>query len=184
MLKRNLIASAVLIALASSVSLAGGGQWLHIRVEDGGPGGERVNVNVPLSLIEAILPTIQADGFRGGGIEWHDDDLDGIDLRAIIAALRDAPDADYITVQGDDEEVRVSKKGDMLLIRVEENNGDRVRVRVPLQVIDAMFNEDTDEIDLVGALRALGDFGEGDLVTVESDDESVRIWVDYSQSGD
>ena len=37
--------------------------------------------------------------------------------------------------------------------------------------------------DLVAALRALGDHQGEDLVFVESDDTSVRVWIDTNQSG-
>jgi hypothetical protein len=33
-------------------------------------------------------------------------------------------------------------------------------------------------------LRVLADYSDGDLVTVESDDTSVRIWIDSSDVGD
>jgi hypothetical protein len=36
----------------------------------------------------------------------------------------------------------------------------------------------------MAALDRLAEFDGGDLVTVESDDESIRIWIDNSNSGD
>ena len=33
-------------------------RWMHIRVIESGPDGDRVRVNIPLSLAEAVLPTI------------------------------------------------------------------------------------------------------------------------------
>ena len=44
-----------------------------------------------------------------------------------------------------------------------------------------MFGGRNDEIDLIAALDALTDHADGDLVTVESDDSSVRIWIDRNQ---
>ena len=41
-------------------------QWLHIRVEEGRDGDETVNVNVPLSVVEAMLPAISVNELHRG----------------------------------------------------------------------------------------------------------------------
>ena len=161
-------------------------RWLHVRVEETGSDGEEsVAVNIPLQLIEAILPAIQTDELMGGRFGWDEGEIEGIDLRQILRALRDAPDADYVTIKDHDESVRVAKEDGFLLVRVDEDQGDHVRVRLPLDVVEALLgSQDEGSIDLVAGLRALGEFDGGDLVTVESDDESVRIWIDSNQAGD
>jgi hypothetical protein len=182
-MKRSLVAILVL-ALATGLALADD-RWLHIRVQERGLGDEEISINVPLQLVEALLPTIQAEGLDHGKVHWrHHSDLDGIDLREILAALRDAPDAEFVTVRSRDESVRVAKDGGYLLIHVDETDGERVRVKMPLAVIDAMLSTDEEELDLVAALRALADYDVGDLVTVESDDSFVRIWIDSSDAGE
>lgn len=158
-------------------------RWLHVRVEEDG-GEESVSVNIPLQLVEAILPAIETDELRQGRFDWDEAEIDGVDLRQILEALRDAPDADYVTVRDRDESVRVAKEDGFILVRVDEDEGDRVRVKLPLSVVEAMIGERHGELDLVAGLRALGEYDGGDLVTVESDDESVRIWIDSDQTGD
>lgn len=182
-MKRFLVAILV-VAFLTGLALADD-RWLHIRVQEQGYGDEEISVNVPLQMVQALLPTIQAEALDDGKLHWrHHRDLEGIDLREVLAALREAPDAEFVTVRSRDESVRVAKEQGFLLIHVDETDGERVRVKMPLAVIDAMLGADEEELDLVAALDALADYDVGDLVTVESDDSFVRIWIDSSETGE
>lgn len=173
---------ALIAVLASGTALAGE-RWLHVRVQEDGSRGENVNVNIPLSMVEALLPMIQTDEFNGGRIRFDHGDLEGIDLRAALEAIQDAPDADFVTVKSDDETVRVAKEGNFLLVRVEDKSAnEQVHVRMPLDVVDAMLSGGGNEIDLLAGLRRLAEF-DGDLITVDSDDTTVRVWIDDSDNG-
>jgi hypothetical protein len=182
---RFVTVAGLLLALGAATALAAGERWLHIRVEDGGSRGEQVNINVPISMVSALLPMIEAEGFRGGKVRldahWNDDDLHGIDLREVVRALRDAPDAEFVTVRSDDEHVRVAKESGFVRIDVDESGGDKVRVVIPMTVVEALIGDDPNELDVMAAIEALADYNGGDLVTVESDDERVRIWIDDRQ---
>ena len=178
------------IAVACLLALAPAGaaeKWLHVHVEENGEHGELVKINIPLSMVERMLPLISADELQHGKLNLDvDDDLEGIDLRELAAALRDAPDADFVTVESEDETVRVAKEGDFLIVRAEErgrHSDEKVRVRMPLAVVDALIGEDPNELDLVAALEVLGEYEGEALVDVQSDDSSVRIWIDSSESG-
>jgi hypothetical protein len=185
-MKRTFAWIAVVCLLA--VSPAGAAEkWLHIHVEEDGEHGETVKVNIPLSMVESMLPMISADELHHGKLDLDiDDDLEGIDLRELADALRDAPDADFVTVESDDESVRVAKEGDFLVVLAEErgrHSNETVRVRMPLAVVDALVGDDPNELDLLAALEVLGEYEGEALVDVESDDSSVRIWIDSSESG-
>ena len=176
------VAGAVLVSLSSAATAD---KWLHVRVEEHGSRGEKVSVNVPLELVARMLPLISIDELQHGKLNL-DDDLEGIDLRALAAALRDAPDADFVTVESENESVRVAKEGEFLVVRVQEqgrHSDEKVRVRMPLAVVDALFGGAPHELDLVAALEALGEYSDGALVDVESDDGTVRVWIDSSETG-
>ncbi len=176
------VAGAVLLSLSSAAAAE---KWLHVRVEENGSRGERVSVNVPLELVERMLPLISIDELQHGKLDL-DDHLEGIDLRELAAALRDAPDADFVTVEREDENVRVSKEGEFLVVRVQEqgrHSDEKVRVRIPLAVVDALFGGEPHELDLLAALEALGEYSDSALVDVETDDGSVRVWIDSNESG-
>ena len=164
------------MALTPSLSAAGDDPWIHVTVDGE---DERVRVNVPLALLEAILPLIEEDEFRHGRIRIDDVEFRHEDVVNALEALRDAEDGEYITVEERGESVRISKEGKMLLVRVEDEHGpETVDIKVPVAVLDALVAGDGDELDLLAAIRALGEHGEGDLITVSEHGSEVRIWID------
>jgi len=181
--------SSVILATAmlTGVALASD-QWLHVRVEEHGRGAERVHLNIPLSVVEAMLPHLEIDDLDRGTlrVDPSDLDLDGLDLKEIVTAMSEGPDADYVTVNKDDEHVRVSKKGGYVVVVAEDRGccgNERVNVRIPLAVVDALVGDGRGELDLLAGLRALSAFEGEELVKVESDDESIRIWIDSDEDG-
>jgi hypothetical protein len=162
--------------------------WIHVSVDGKGEDAERVRVNLPLRLIEAILPLIEEEEFSHGKIHLDDHDLDHADIVAILKAVTEAEDGEYVTVQDGDETVNVSKKGKHLYVKVNEGRSDRserVDLKIPVAVLEALVSGGKDELDLMAGIRALGDHAEGDLVTVNDNDGTVvRIWVDAKNSSD
>ena len=117
----------------------------------------------------------------------NDRDMDAVKLRAIWKAVREAEEGEFVTVESDDENVRVSRSGGYIHVNVDEtgHRGEDVQVRIPTLVMDALLSGTGDELDLVAAIRALDAHGgDGELIRVEGDDENVRIWVDASNSGE
>jgi len=177
-----------LVLAAAPAALAGDpDSWLHIRVDSRDGEGEQVRINLPLQLIESLLPMITADGdsgnvyLRKGRIHFGFNELDEVDLRQMLAAVRDAEDGEYITVQGPGENVRVAKEKGNLLVDADDN-GEKVRVRVRMKVVEALLEEGEEELDLVAMVQALREQGEGELINVESEEETVRIWIDREGS--
>jgi len=183
---KRIFVALVLVSLVA-ISFAGASdKWLHVRVE-GHDDDEQVNVNIPLSMVESMLPMIEMDELRNGKIRLDelDADFEGLDLRELAAALRDAPDAEFVRVESPDENVRVAKEGDFLTIVAEErgrHSSERVRVKLPLAVVNALIGDDPDELDLLAALEVLSEFEEP-LVDIESDEGTVRVWIDSSDTG-
>ncbi len=171
------LGSAVLTLAAIPAAAAPAERWIHVRVDDA---VEKVRVNVPLSLVERVLPLIHDAQLRGGKISLHQVEHPDVDLKALWSAVRGAPDGDFVTVRGKDQNVRVASRGGFLLIEADEpGRQESVRVRVPLAAADALFAASGEEIDLVAAIRALaGASPQGDLVTVSEGQQTVRIWVD------
>jgi len=177
----------LLVALfgVARLQAAGADQWIHIKVDSKVGDEERVRVNVPLSFAEKILPTIQADCLHNGKVKIEGN-MDGIDLRALMDAIRSTGDSEFVTVESKHEHVRVAKQGAYMLIKVrDEDSGARkadktetVDVKVPLSVVDALLSGGKNELDLAAAVRALRAQGETELVTVNDGEETVRIWVD------
>lgn len=186
MKRAALLLCAILIGFVATAEAAPQERWFHVLVEDGDDAAETVRINLPLGAIEQMLPSVQSERIRHGKIRVGDDThLEGIDLRAVWNAVRNADDGEFVTVEARDGKVRVAKSGGLVLLRVsDEGKGDdRVEVRVPIAVVDALLSGDSDEMDLQAALRALRETADGDLVTVTDGSSRVRIWIDASQSG-
>ncbi|HEX2715518.1 MAG TPA: hypothetical protein VHM88_25330 [Candidatus Acidoferrales bacterium] len=162
-------------------------RWLHVRVESQATKGEMVRVNVPLSLAEKVLPTIHNDRLQDGKVAFNQADLNGVDLRGLLEAVRGTRDGEFVTVQGHDGEVRVAKQGGYLLVHARENketSKKHVEVRAPLTVVDALLSAGNNQLDLVAALRALAAHGDTELVSVKDEKSNVRIWVDSKSASD
>lgn len=171
-------------ATATPAKAAAAERYLHVRV-DGGAKGESVNVNVPLSLAEKILPTINHGELHEGRITISSADFNDVDIRAILDAIRTTADNEFVSVKSNEQDVRVAKSNGNLIIHVRDTSkdsgkaGQKVDVTVPMKVVDALFSTvKQNELDIAAAIRALGDVGETVLVTVHDAEQDVKIWID------
>jgi len=182
---RNPVVLCVLaLALGTVAVAAQKDRYLHIKVDDPAK-GENVNVNLPLSMAEKILPTVNKGNLHEGRVTISNRDLDGVDLRAILDAIRTAPDNEFVTVKQHGQDVRVAKSNGNLVVHVREagEGGHNVDITVPMKVVDALFSTaKKDELDVAAAIRALADAGDTLLVSVRDATQHVRIWVDSRSS--
>ena len=166
---------------APSTTSAKQDRWLHVRVISSDAKGETVRVNVPLELAEKVLPAINHDRLHGGKVKIDCAHVNDVDLRVMVDAIRSAKDGEYVTVQGTENDVRVAKQDNHLIVHVLDkgkSKRSRVEIKVPMKVIDALFSAGKDELDLVAALHALSAAGDTELVSVKGDDNTVRVWLD------
>jgi hypothetical protein len=182
-------------------------RWLHVRVIDTNHKGETVRVNVPLEMAEKVLPAINKDRLHSGKIQINHSEMEGVDLKALLEAVRSSKDGEYVTVQSNDNDVRVAKQAGYMVVHVTEKGfkssksdksdksadkseeksyeRSRVDVKIPMKVVEALLSAGKDELDLVAALRALSAHGgDTELVSVKSDDSTVRVWLDSKNVSD
>jgi len=182
-----LLTAATGLSPIASAQAAQTERWLHVRVDNQVAKGEMVRVNLPLSLAEKVLPTIDKDRLHNGRITIHEADMNGVNLRALLDALRTTRDGEFVTVQGTSGDVRVVKQAGYLLVHVRGNKdatNKRVEIRMPLTVVDALLSSSGNELDLVAALRALGAQGDTELVSVKDEKSTVRIWLDSKNTSE
>ena len=156
-------------------------RWLHVRVTNPNSNDETVRVNVPLELAEKVLPTINKDRLHNGKVKFDQIDCHGVDLHALLDAVRSSADGEFVTVQSKEDDVRVAKRNGYLFVNVSEKNHPKksqVEVKVPMKVVDALLSGGKDELDLVAGLRALSSQGDTELVSVKEEDNTVRVWLD------
>ncbi|MBU1950016.1 MAG: hypothetical protein KJ927_14980 [Candidatus Eisenbacteria bacterium] len=187
----------LLLGLAVALCLplgagASGDFWIHVYVNEAGSDGDRVKINLPLNLVESILPMIETDELHDGILELDELDLAGIEFDKLGEILRKSEDGEYVTIEEDDEIVRISKEGDRILIHVEsrkhKKSGDgpreKVEINLPIHVIDALTTDDPHELNIIAAIEALTKEGETGLITVHDDDDIVRVWIDKKSTQD
>jgi len=165
----------------TSATAEKGERWLHVRVISTDGGGETVRINVPLELAEKVLPAVNHDRLHNGKLRIDSSDVNDVDLRAVMDAVRTAKPGEYVTVQCDANDVRVAKEGNHLIIHALDKGGSKksqVEVQVPMKVIDALLSAGKDELDLVAALHALGAQGDTELVSVKDSENTVKVWLD------
>jgi len=178
--------AAGIMAVMGPATAAPAEKYLHVNVEDPTK-GESVNVNVTLSMAEKILPAINNHDLHDGKVWIHNADMNGVDVRALLDAVRTAPDNEFVTVKDKDSDVRVAKANGNIIVHVidKKNKGQKVDVTVPLKIVDALFDTaKNDELDIAAALRALSDAGDVLLVTVQDSSQKVRVWVDSRSTQD
>ena len=172
---------------APAAPAAKGDRWLHIRVESPAPKGELVRVNVPIELAEKVLPTIKHERLRDGKVKIDTAEVHGVDLRALLDAVRGSKDGEFVTVQSNENDVRVAKQAGNLLVHVHEKRNSKkaqVEIRVPMKVVDALLSAGKDELDIVAALHVLAAQGDSELVSVKDSEHTVRIWLDSRNSAE
>jgi hypothetical protein len=194
--------------LASAASLAQAAtdtdQWIHIRVISREAKGEVVRINVPIELAAKVLPAVNKDRLHDGKVRIDSGQLQDVDLHAILDAVRTAKDGEYVTVQSNENNVRVSKSNGMLYITVTDKEHakkpakeeaaksakaseaveTKVEIKVPLKVVEALLSAGKDELDLVAALHALSAHGDTELVTVKDAENDIHIWIDSKNAAE
>jgi hypothetical protein len=184
---RNLsLLCAVAWTISALVMAAEKDHYLHIQVNDPAK-GESVNVNVPLSMAEKILLTVNKGNLHQGRVTISRENLDGLDLRVILDTIRTAPDNEFVIVKRHGQNVRAGKSNGSLVVHVREagEGGRNVDIAVPMKVVDALFSTvKKDELDVAAAIRALSEAGDTLLVSVQDAAQQVRIWVDSPSSQD
>ena len=101
--------------------------------------------------------------------------------------ISQGPDMTFVTVEEEDEHVRVWKENGFLRVEVfedgENGDGERVDVRIPASVVDVLLSGEDGELNISGAMQELVAQGGGDLVTVKDGRDTVRVWIDDVAEG-
>jgi hypothetical protein len=176
--RKTTLIAALIILLAGFAFAGGDTRWVNVHVTEHSE-GTNVEVHLPLSLVLSVLKSVDVDNFHRGHVDLDIDDAD-IDWSEILTAVKNSPDGQFVTVDSADATVTVRKEGGSLYIDVNELEGDKakVKVTVPMQFMDAMAINEESQIDVAALLESFDSFPDGDIVTVESDEANVRVWIE------
>jgi hypothetical protein len=177
-MNRKITIIAAVIIVAAGLALAEETRWVNVQVTEHTEGAN-IEVHLPLNLVLSVLKSVDVDNFHNGRVDLDIDDAD-IDWPAILAAVKDAPDGKFVTVDSPDAQVSVHKEAGTLYIDVNEIEGDnaKVKVRVPMELMDALDINEESQIDVAALLSSFERFPNGEFVTVTSNEADVRVWID------
>jgi hypothetical protein len=188
-MKKSILAGVGLLALAAATTAAAqtGTTWLHVRVEEAKQ-ASKVSVNLPMTVVEAILKASPEMIEKHGKVRFGEEHgLKMADIRKAWKALAQVGDAEFVTVESEDENVRVARKGDLVQVFVDAkpkagkeakpSKPEEVRVEVPVSLVDAFLSGEGEEGNFDAAIAELQK-RRGDIVRVKDDDSNVHVWID------
>jgi hypothetical protein len=186
----KILGGALLAAALTAGQAVAADLWIHVKVngqrdKSQRDKSEQVSINMPLSMVRNLSGMVSDEAHGRGRMRIHDHDYSVSELRRAWREIERGPDANFITVKDPDSDVKIAKRGDYLEMRAVDRQGKReeVEARIPLPVASALFSGEGDEINLDAALDELTRHGQGELLTVHGEDETVRIWIDHQSEG-
>ena len=131
--------------------------WVHVRVEERSR-QSKVSVNLPVSVVNAALQAAPEKFMSNGHIHlgrMGKNDLSVSDLRKAWNELKATGDAEFVTVEDEDETVRVSRAPATSCWSTSTSPAasESVRVEVPIEVVDALFSGPGEELNLRAGIR-------------------------------
>ncbi len=156
--------------------------WIHIEVDR--EGADHVNLNLPLAAIEAAIAlapnTIVQDGQLKLGQEHQ---VPVAAIRGMWQELRNVGDAEFATIKHEGNDVRIAREGETILVRVssEGDDGEDVRVEIPVPVVDALLSGDGNTLNVRAAIQQLSTM-RGEMVRVIEANNNIRVWIDESST--
>ena len=156
--------------------------WIHVEITGDGTDTQNMNLNLPLSAAEALLAMMPDTVMTDGQLKLAEQGLPvSVNaIRGVWQELVNVGDTEFVTIEQDDETVRVARAGDNVEIRVEQRDSDgdeTVDVQIPVAVVDALLSGDSDKLNVSAAIERLGTL-RGDIVRVTETDRQVRVWID------
>jgi len=153
--------------------------WIHIEIDR--EGDDHVNLNLPLAAIEAALALAPESIVRDGQLQLGQQQVPVAAIRGMWEELRNVGDAEFATIQHEGNDVRIAREGETILVRVsnEDDDGEDVRVEIPVPVVDALLSGEGDMLNVRAAIQELSTM-RGEMVRVIEANNNIRVWIDES----
>lgn len=158
--------------------------WIHVHVTEGGDSAKNVRVNLPLSVIGVALEVAPEKLVEKGRLKLENADLSIADMRRLWNELRSAGDVEFVNLEDGDQHVSILREAELVLIKVTDLKNEKeskVRVEIPIGVVDALFSGEGEELNIAAAIARLQN-ERGDIVRVKDGEKDVRIWIDETSS--
>ncbi len=149
--------------------------WMRIEANNFKDEAGHVKVNLPLSLIEVVVDSIDKRDF----MSEFEEDHPSLNIPKMWREIRKMDVDEFITVESEKENIKVFKDRDFFRISITEAEFDEpnIEVKLPLELMDYVFEgrKNFDFQELVGRLR-----GHLPLTVVSAKHEGadVKIWLE------
>jgi hypothetical protein len=176
--RRSLAATAILaLAPLATPAVASDDPAVMLRVEVNGTGTDnaKVKVSLPLSLIEVVVESVDTSHvMRDLKTEK------GIDLKKLWHDLKNANVDEFITVEKDNEKVKVYKERDVFRVTIQEEGNDspNIEVRIPFSIMDYLTENHDDGIKLSEMVAGLKAQFPLTIVEAHHDGQNVKVWLE------
>ncbi len=155
--------------------------WVHMKVRDH-RGHGKLTLDVPAGVIRFVSAFLPRQATASASIDINGHQFDVPRLRRAWQLAKRQPEGKMFTFADHDDTVIIGHRGGSLVVNAHSDRGrtrdERVEVRIPGQVVDALLRGPGDRMNLAAGIQALAQAGSGELVAITSDRETVRIWVD------
>jgi ribonuclease HI len=137
-------------------------------------------------LAEQVIPAINHGQLRDGKVRIGHLGANSVNVRAILEALKTAPEGEFVSVQDAGNDVHIAKEHGLMVVHViDKENKQNVDVTIPWDVAQALISEaGENELNIEAAVKALENVGDMSLVKVTGQDQTVRVWVDSRSTGE
>ena len=181
MRRHTLWACALLLGVTMTAGPAGAQDtqsWLHVQIEGEGDETRNVAVNLPLQAVGAVMAMAPDHIISSTGrlVVAEEHGISVSDIRQVWQSVKDAGNAEFVTVTAEERTVRIARAGDQIEVRV-ENNDETVRIDLPLALVDALLSGEGEMLNVTAAIDQLSTL-RGDIVRVTEEERQIRVWVD------
>ncbi len=164
----------VLVSVLLAAGARAGDRWFNLQVNDPTEPVE-VSVRVPIPLVAAALDGVHGHRLSRGRLDLGCD-RHRVDWQSLLGRVQALPDGGEASFREDGADVRAARRGDLVTITVDAERSEHVVVSLPAALVDAL-SVDAGELDLRAFARRI-DGMRGELLRVEADNATVRMWVE------
>jgi len=179
-MRKSILFLQIAMVCGLSLAFAESKQWVHVNVEDSRKPA-KVKVNLPVSLVETMMPLIEEKSFENGKVRLNDKEFRVEDLRKMWNEVRKQGDSEFVSIQSPDTNIRVFTEGKYLFVEPQKGSNTHVNIQIPLAVVDAMLSGSGQELNLTAAVQALRQSGVSDIISIQNEDAHIRVWIDENK---
>jgi hypothetical protein len=180
----------ILVGAQTTAAQASSVTTLHVEVTEDHGADPKVSLSLPFEVLEAFANSLDAKEFVAREI-IDEMDSEGFDLKAFWQEVRDNDIQEFFTMQAEDAHIRAWREDGLFRVSVDaaasedrdaqfgKHFGDaaKVEIRIPESLMDYVVDEG-EAATPQELLETLRRFGPMNRVEVQTEDESVRIWLD------